>query len=146
MFLGKLEFLKDLFLVPRRTCSLHSGVSATYKRLSKGFAEPSNSKPQRSPEHLFRLHDGFHLTFVLRHSDDGYIMSLDRLSFPLSLLGCKWDASRWRPLEVSTVLRVAGSLPCVDKGSEINNGEISYLSHLPCAGDLLPLRRLCRIT
>lgn len=31
-----------------------------------------------SPKHLFRLHERFHLTLVLRHSDNGYVMGLDR--------------------------------------------------------------------
>ena len=33
--------------------------------------------PQRSPKHLFRFHKRLHLTLVLRHSYDGYVMGLD---------------------------------------------------------------------
>src|SRR5215475_2941915 len=39
-----------------------------------------------SPKHLFRLHERFHLTLVLRHSDDRYVMSPDRFQFSLRLL------------------------------------------------------------
>ena len=32
---------------------------------------------QRTPKHLFRLHEGFHLALVLRHSYHRYAMRLD---------------------------------------------------------------------